>query len=107
MRTLLLKSQPKFFSKFASSDYLSLSNFNRQTFKHIINKDLTNHIKLLQCPIFLFWGKKDTATPIKMFKIIKRVQPTSQYKIVKDGDHFAYLYYGEMFIDCCEKFLNC
>ncbi len=107
MHTLLLKSNPQFFTRFASSDYLSLSTTNRQTFKNIVNKDLTNHIKLLHCPIFLFWGGRDTATPIKMLKIIRHLQPNAQYKIIKTGDHFAYLNHGEAFVDCCDKFLNC
>lgn len=106
MRTLLLKSNPQFFTRFASSDYLHLSSINRQTFKHIVNKDLINHIKLLHCPIFLFWGKRDTATPIKMFKTIRRLHPSCQHKIINDGDHFCYLKHSELFIDCCDKFLS-
>ena len=76
--------------------------------KHRIwNKDLTQYIKLLHCPSFLFWGTKDTATPIKMFKIFKSLKQDSNYKIIKNGTHFCYLNNAETFIDCCDKFLNC
>lgn len=105
--SILLRSHPEYFSRYASSDYISLSKVNRQTFKHIVNKDLTNHIKLLHCPAFLFWGNKDTATPMKMFKIFKKLKPDITYKIIKGGTHFCYLTHSELFIDCCDRFLNC
>ncbi|MBQ7880735.1 MAG: alpha/beta fold hydrolase [Clostridia bacterium] len=105
--SLLLKRHPEFFKKFASNDYLNLSNTNRQTFKNIVNKDLTNYINLLKCPAFLFWGTNDTATPIKMFKIFKKLKPDIEYKIIKRGTHFCYLSHSELFVECCDKFLNC
>lgn len=104
--SILLRDHPEYFTKFASSDYINLNAVNRNTFKNIVNLDLTNHIKLLRCPIFLFWGNCDTATPMKMFKIIKNLQPNSQYKIIKNGSHFCYLDNSELFIDCCDKFLK-
>ena len=105
-RSILLKSYPEYFNKFASSEYVSLSKIDRQTFKNIVNKDLTNHIKNLHCPAFLFWGKKDTATPLKMFKIFKKLKPDIEYTIIKNGTHFCYLDHSELFIDYCDKFLK-
>lgn len=104
--SILLKSNPEYFNKFASSEYISLSYINRQTFKNVVNKDLTSYIKNLTCPTFLFWGDKDTATPIKMFKIFKKLKSGVKYKIIKNGTHFCYLDYSELFIDYCDKFLN-
>lgn len=104
--SILLKRHSEFFNTFASSEYISLSNIDRQTFKNIVNKDLTKYIKNLSCPIFLFWGNKDTATPIKMLKILKKLKPNIEYKIINNGTHFCHLEHGELFIDCCEKFLN-
>lgn len=106
-RLIFLRQNPDFFHKFASNDYINLSLSNRKTFNNIINKDLTNYIKLLHCPSFLFWGTKDSATPIKMLKIFKRFKPDTQYKIINGGTHFCYLTNSETFIDCCDKFLNC
>lgn len=104
--TLLLKSHPEYFNQFASSEYIPLSNIDRQTFKNVVNKNLTNYIKNLSCPTFLFWGTKDTATPIKMFKIFKKIKPEIEYKIIKNGTHFCYLEHSALFVDCCDKFLN-
>lgn len=105
--SIFLKKHPEFFKLYASSDYANLSPVNKKTFKNIINKDLTQYIKLLHCPTFLFWGTKDSATPMKMFKIFKTLKPDSQSKVIKNGTHFCYLTHSEQFIDCCDKFLNC
>lgn len=104
--TILLKFHPEFFTKFASNEYMNLSQVDRQTFKNIVNKNLIKYIKNLHCPAFLFWGKKDTATPIKMFKIIKKIKPNIEYKIVKNGAHFCYLEHSNLFIDCCQNFIK-
>ena len=104
--SILLRNHPEYFNQFASNDYKNLNYTNRKTFKNIVNKNLTDHIKLLRCPIFLFWGTRDTATPIKIFKVIKKFKPYSQYKIIKNGGHFCYLDNSETFIDCCDKFLK-
>ena len=41
--TILLKSHPQYFNKFASREYATLTTVDRQTFKNIVNKNLTNH----------------------------------------------------------------
>lgn len=104
--SIWLKKHPEDFTKIASSEYVSLSSIDRQTFKNVVNKNLTNHIKNLTCPAFLFWGTKDTATPLKFFKIIKKIKPDIKYKIIKNGTHFCYIDYSELFIDCCDKFIK-
>ena len=106
-KTILLKKHSEYFNKFASSEYVNLSYIDKQTFKNIVNKDLSQHIKNLTCPAFLFWGKRDKSTPIKMFKIFKKLQPNIEYKLIKNGTHFCYLDNSNLFIDCCDKFLNC
>ncbi|MBQ8522387.1 MAG: alpha/beta hydrolase [Clostridia bacterium] len=104
--SIWLKTHPQDFNKIASSEYITLSNVDRQTFKNVVNKNLTAYIKNLTCPAFLFWGTKDTATPLKFFKIIKKIKHDIKYKIIKNGTHFCYLDHSELFIDYCDKFLN-
>ncbi len=105
-RSIFLNQNPEYFKKFASKDYLPLSSIDRQTFKNIVNKDLRKYIKQLTCSAFLFWGNRDTATPMKMFKIFKHLKPDIEYKIIKNGNHFCYLTHNQLFIDYCDKFLN-
>lgn len=103
---ILLKSHPEYFNTFASSEYSSLSYVDRQTFKNVVNKDLTNYVKNLTCPALAFWGKRDTATPIKMFKVLKKNKPDIEYKIIKNGTHFCYLECQNLFTDYCQNFLD-
>lgn len=103
---IFLHTNPDYFNQIASSDYRNLSPVDKITFKNIVNKDLTNHLKLIKCPIYLFWGDKDLSTNIKITKIIKKFHPNCKIKIVKNGTHFCYLEHSQLFIDCCNNFLN-
>lgn len=87
---ILLKNK-KFqylFKKIASSDYLSLSDTNKKTFKNIVNLNLTFATKF-KCPMLLFWGKKDTATRLWFAKLLKR--QNNAKLITTKSDHFAYI----------------
>ena len=103
---IFLHQNPEFGGSFASSDYKNLDFIDRQTFKNIVNLNLANRIKFLTCPIFLFWGTNDKSTPLKMFKIFKKLNPNVKYKLIKNGSHFCYLEQSNCFVDCCLNFLN-
>lgn len=94
-----LKLHPK------NLDINLLKNTDKKTFKNIIGKDLTDYKNLINCPIFLFWGKRDKATPIRQAKMIKKSTTKTTLKIV-GGDHFAYLTYQQLFIKSTLNFLK-
>lgn len=72
---IILLKQKRFsylYDKIASSEYKELSENNRQTFKNVVNT-INNNLTIFSCPMLLFWGKRDTATPIWMAnKIFKK-----------------------------------
>ena len=103
---IFLHQNPQLWQSFASSDYKNLDFINRQTFKNIVNINLVNRIKFLTCPTFLFWGTNDKSTPLKMFKIFKKLNPNIKYKLIKHGSHFCYLEYSNCFVDCCLNFFS-
>ena len=105
-RSIFLNQHPEYFTSIASADYVNLSCVDKLTFKNIVNKDLTNYITLLKCPALLFWGNRDTATPIKMLKKFKSLHLNTKCEIIKGGTHFCYLEHAQQFIECCENFLN-
>lgn len=92
-----------FFEKVASKDYLALSQINRQTFKNIVNFDL-KFLTKFSCPMLLFWGGHDTATPVAIAKKISR-ENNSKLLIVK-SDHFAYLKENSLFNHAVMDFLK-
>lgn len=102
---LLLKSA-KFrflYEKIASRDYIQLSPINQKSFKNIVNLNTKNFIKF-SCPIMLYWGKNDTATPLWIAKTIKRSNNATL--ILTNGDHFAYLNDSEYFNNQVMEFLK-
>lgn len=64
------------YNKIASADYKSLPDNNKQTFKNVVNT-INNNLIIFSCPMLLFWGKRDTATPIwianKIYKKNKNI----------------------------------
>lgn len=102
---LLLKSQ-KFkhlYKKIASPDYQSLHPINKETFKNIVNLNTKNLIKFT-CPILLFWGKRDTATPLKIAKLLRK-ENHAKLNVV-DSDHFAYIHESNYFNYLSMEFIN-
>ncbi len=102
---LLLKTKKyeNLYEKTASEDYKSLSKINKETFKNVVNFNTKNLVKF-DCPMFLFWGRSDTSTPIKFAKFIKR-KNIAILKIIK-GDHFAYLKEASYFNNLVKEFIN-
>ena len=85
--------EQKLFKKYASADYKALPPTMHQTFKNIINEDLTSYFKNITNETLLLWGEKDQDTPlkdgIKLTKLIKN----SALIIFKNATHYSYLQY--------------
>ncbi|MDR0384020.1 MAG: alpha/beta hydrolase [Christensenellaceae bacterium] len=89
--------------KIPSADYRVLNNLQKQTFKNIINYDISKDIK--QTPTLLICGQRDKATPVYMAKKWHKINGNSILKIYKNCGHFAYLENKERFIKDVEQFL--
>ena len=87
------KYQKKLIKIIASTDYQNLPNGMHQTFKNIINEDLTNYIKLIPSECLIIWGKQDTSTPLKDAYKIKKLIKNSALIVFPNGNHFPYLQY--------------
>ena len=85
--------EQKLFKKYASADYKALPPTMHQTFKNIINEDLTIYFKNITSETILLWGEKDQDTPlkdgIKLTKLIKN----SALIVLKNATHYSYLQY--------------
>lgn len=101
---ILLKNMKNqyLYDKISSEDYKNLSSTNKQTFKNIVNFNTKNLIKF-NCPMLLFWGKKDTETPLWIAK--KLHKKNRSILIVTNSDHFAYLKESQAFNHEINKFL--
>lgn len=93
--------------KYSSSDYSKLdSNIMRETFKNVINLDLTNNLHKITRPTLLIWGENDKDTPLYMAKIMEKKIKDSGLVTLKDAGHFSYLDSTVQYLKIAEVFLG-
>ncbi len=57
----------------------------------IVNEDFTKLLVKINCPVFIYWGENDKATPLWMAKKMNKLIKDSALYIVKNGSHFSFL----------------
>ena len=86
------KKLQEYRDKHSSADYKALkSDVMRETFKKVINLDLTSNLKDITRPTLLIWGEHDTDTPVYMGKIMEKEIKDSGLVVLKDAKHFSYV----------------
>ena len=76
---------------FGSTDYNNLPKCMRNTFKNIINEDLTKYYKSIKISTLIIWGEYDRDTPLKDGKKLNKLIRNSALIIYKKRKHFSYL----------------
>lgn len=93
--------------KYSSSDYSKLdSNIMRETFKNVINLDLTDKLSKITRPTLLVWGENDKDTPLYMAKIMEKKIKDSGIVVLKNAGHFSYLDNSTQYLRVAEVFLG-
>lgn len=93
--------------KRGSSDYAMLeTEAMRETFKKVINLDLTNKLKEINNPTLLVWGENDIDTPLYMAKIMEKNIKDSGIVVLENAGHFSYLDNPQKYLIVVEKFLS-
>ena len=93
--------------KYSSSDYSKLdSNIMRETFKNVINLDLTNNLEKITRPTLLIWGEEDKDTPLYMAKIMEKKIKDCGLVTLKGAGHFSYLDNTAQYLKITEVFLG-
>ena len=73
-----------------SADYKAASVRMKPIFSKVVNQDLKEFLPAIQAPVLLFWGEKDTATPLADAKIMEKMVPSETRLVVIPGaGHFA------------------
>lgn len=78
----------------------------RETFKNVINLDLTDRLSKITRPTLLIWGENDTDTPLYMAKIMEKKIKDSGIVVLKDAGHFSYLDNKAQYLKVAEVFLG-
>jgi pimeloyl-ACP methyl ester carboxylesterase len=80
----------KFRSAFVAEDAKELSRFMYETFKNVVDEDFSSHFISYKNEALLFWGKEDSATPLRSAKKIASLLPKNKL-FLYDGDHYFFM----------------
>jgi len=78
----------------------------KETFKKIIEEDLTPYLSQISVPTLIIWGKKDNITPLKDAYLINKEIEGSKLEIIKDGRHVPNMETPELLAQKVKEFLK-
>jgi non-heme chloroperoxidase len=84
----------KFRSLFVAEDAKALSKPMYETFKNVVNEDMSKEFAAYKGKALLCWGKDDTATPLSSAKKIDALVQDSKLEIY-EGDHYFFMQNAE------------
>ena len=88
-----------------SADYNAASPIMRQTLVKVVNEDLCHLMPKIKAPTLLFWGEKDTATPLSDAKRMEKLIPDAGLVTVAGAGHYSFLENMPLFVRVLESFL--
>lgn len=88
-----------------STDYRNASPVMRDTLVKVINEDLSNYAKKIQCPTLLIWGTNDTAAPIEDARELESLLVDGGLVELPGCTHYAYLEALPQVVNILNKFL--
>jgi len=78
-------------SLFLADDAKALSKPMYETFKTVVNEDMSAEFKSFKGKAVLFWGRDDTATPLSSAKKIEQLVPDATLELYS-GDHYFFMH---------------
>jgi pimeloyl-ACP methyl ester carboxylesterase len=93
-------------SKAGSSDYNQATPMMRAILSKCVNEDLCHLMPKIEAPTLLFWGEKDTATPLADAKRMEKLIPDAGLVTVAGAGHFSFLENTPLFLRVAESFLQ-
>ncbi|MEK7087210.1 MAG: alpha/beta hydrolase [Patescibacteria group bacterium] len=91
--------------KLDKTDYAQIDSLKlKETFKNIINEDLSLYLPAIKMPTLVIWGEKDAVTPLKEGELIAKSIPGAKLLVIKNAGHFRFLEKPEEFIKLIKEF---
>lgn len=88
-----------------SEDYRKASNKMKAVLSKVVGEDLRCYLPKIKSSVLLFWGEKDSATPLRDAKIMEKMIPDAGLVVVKGGSHFSFLDDPALFRSMIHTFL--
>ena len=92
--------------KSGSSDYNRATPMMRAILSKCVNEDLCHIMPAVTAPVLLFWGERDTATPLKDAETMECLMPDAGLVVAKGAGHFAMLEQPELWRETLKSFLK-
>ena len=89
-----------------SSDYNSATPMMRAILSKCVNEDLCHLMPKVKAPVLLFWGDKDTATPISDARKMERLMPNAGLVIAEGAGQYAMLEQPQLWQASLKSFLK-
>ena len=89
-----------------SSDYNRATPMMRAILSKCVNEDLCHLMPSIKCPVLLFWGDKDTATPLADAHKMQRLMADAGLVVAQGAGHFAMLEQPDLWQASVKSFLN-
>lgn len=93
-------------AKTGSADYNNASPMMRAILSKCVGEDLCSVMPRIEAPVLLFWGDRDTATPIADAHRMKRLIPDAGLVVAEGCGHFAMTENFPLFAAAVTRFLN-
>lgn len=93
-------------AKVGSSDYSNATPRMRAILSKCVNEDLCHLMPSIKAPTLLFWGERDTATPLADAKKMEQLIPDAGLVTVAGAGHFSFLENTPLFLRVVESFLS-
>jgi pimeloyl-ACP methyl ester carboxylesterase len=88
------------------TDYLEAQGALKETFKNVVEEDLTPFLKEIKIPALILWGEKDKITPLSDAYLMKKEIKFSQLEILPDIGHTPHLENPELLAQKIKEFLK-
>lgn len=92
-------------AKAGSADYNNATPMMRAILSKVVNEDLCHLMPKIKAPTLLFWGEKDTATPLSDAKRMEKLIPDAGLVTVTGAGHYSFLENMPLFVRVLESFL--
>ena len=103
----------KFFYRFVlrKTDYVTLeTQVMKDTFKNVIEQDLTDYLAQIKTPALILWGGKDMTTPLGDGEFMAKMIPGSLLRVIPGAPHMIHIFAPEKvsqeILGFCQTILN-
>ncbi len=99
------KPREAIYRMLGAEDYV-VTPYLKDTFRNIIQEDLTMYLAQIKQKTLLIWGKDDIDSPLHHAHLMERMIPNASLVIVPNAGHFSFTDQPEQFTDVLLTFLQ-